>query len=228
MKKMILTVLFVLALVGFVSTMQAAEKNSAIPEDAKEIKMQKVDYVPATSIDFRKEFKLNFPGLTTLAGRIEAARQNCAPVDLAVCGLELKAAEAASGKTAKMTAKQLLDEAFDLAFLRAEPAELAAVKVLIPTRAETADKLLASLKETEDARGARYLHIQNNSHDCLEVIVNGRYLRGHIHQNTCNMVATGRCPHQRIHVLVRCEEDKDVHWEGHIDGVYNTYHITIN
>lgn len=198
-----------------------------IPEGAKEAKLEKVDYVSANSIDFRKSLNLPFAGLTTLGARMEVARQSCDPVTLATCGLELKAAEAASGKTAALGSKQVLDEAYNYAFQRSIPAELKAMKVLMPEKAKDLDKVIAVAEEPESSRGFRFIHVRNNADECCIVYING-VKRGEVHAGDCRRIASGSCPHHCMDVEIRAEDCGHLMYRAHVDNVVNTWFVTLN
>ena len=79
---------------------------------------------PAAAVKFRKDLNLPYPSLTTLGGRIDAARRAGDPVTLAHAASELNVAEKVSGKTTTLRSWQVLREAAELAGLRRQEAEM--------------------------------------------------------------------------------------------------------
>jgi hypothetical protein len=171
---------------GMVLPGTAQENKPVVPEKKIEAKGEK--YTPASTIDFGGELGLPLQGLTTLGGRIEAARRTPDPVALAVAGLELAAAEKVSGKNAGLSSEAVFKEVVYLAKVRSHSKELLMVAELLndkDLRAE-ADRAARfekgeaeAAKAGETPRGTRYLRVWNRTRECTEVYVNGECL-GHV------------------------------------------------
>jgi len=229
MKKTICTTLMALVLLGFASTLQAQETKQA-PEGAKELKLEKVDYVPATTVNFPKELGVKFSGLVTLGARIETALLNCDPVELAACGLELKAAEVASGKTAACTSEKILEKAFEIATLRSDVSELKAVKTLLPEKAKELDASLALMENSSEklagaSRGFNTLHVDNESHSHLFVYINHRNV-GCVHEHEHADFGSGMCPHSTVCVEIK-EQCGHIVYRAIVRNAYNDFFVRI-
>ncbi|HJZ58126.1 MAG TPA: hypothetical protein VKE74_24505, partial [Gemmataceae bacterium] len=148
---------------------------------------------PATAVKFRKDLNLPYPSLTTLGGRIDAARRTGDPVSLANAASELHTAEKVSGKTASLSSKQVLREAAELASLRRQEAELRAV-LHVSDQVTLEDEKLAELKKLialnqaekkgiakyEEPKDApRKVVVNNYTTQYIDVQING-YLRGQV------------------------------------------------
>ena len=205
MKKMLVmslvTVLF--CAVGSLVAQEAKESEST------EIKLEKVDYVSAATVDFKKELGVAFPGLLTLGVRVEQAAKDLDPVGLAAAGLELKAYETAAGKTAaNYKADDVIERAVDLAVAREVVAELIALKALLPAQAEALDKAVkvaeASKGETKRDHKNYFIRFQNRHGEGVRVTFNGRFL---------GVVPDGWTQTYRIHIhdcgwlRVYCDDD---------------------
>lgn len=149
--------------------------------------------LPAHRVDFEAELATAHADLRDLGARIERARDAADPVRLALLSLELRAWEAASRKTAAITADALRQEAIALATLRRRSAELRAMIGLFPEIAEqeTADgvtvaKLAEAVAAMEAARQADReagearrgisgtIHVQNDTGEWIQIFVDGR------------------------------------------------------
>jgi hypothetical protein len=153
----------------------------------KESKLEKA--TPATAVDFVGTYKLSLQSIATLGSRIEAARSAADPVTLAILARELGVAEKVAGKKADLTADALAVEAVDLAKLRNQSDELAAVALAVDADAartelqkhSTAAKkreedAAAAAKSGERARGLQGDLIIVNLHGVpMRVYVNGQY-----------------------------------------------------
>jgi hypothetical protein len=102
-------------------------KQRGAAQDEQVVDVHSASRNTASSVPFRKSLHLPFESLSTLGARIDAARRASDPVALANAASELAVAEKVSGKTASLTAKQVLEEAAELASLRRQNAELRAV-----------------------------------------------------------------------------------------------------
>jgi hypothetical protein len=168
---------------GMVLPGAAQEKKPVAPGKKFEFKGEK--YTPASTIDFGGELGLPLQALTTLGGRIEAAREAPDPVALAVAGLELAAAEKVSGKKAGLSSESLFKEVAGLARDRGHSKELLMVAELLNDKDLRAEADKAARREKDEAelakagetpRGTRYLRIWNRTQECAKVYVNGEFL----------------------------------------------------
>jgi hypothetical protein len=215
MKKMIVLPLCVIALAAFASVVSAQEKAA----DEEVVALKKANYISARTIDFNKELGVPFAGLLTLGTRIDTAAKDLDPVSLAAAGLELKAAETAAGKTASYTSQKVLDRAVELATDRARPAELKAVKALLPEKAAEFDKLLTVLKRSEDetARGTLFVRVRNIGSEHCDILINGTNY-GCIEEHRTETITfrnhIGDSHHVHIQVQADCGEilvDQTIH-----------------
>jgi uncharacterized protein (TIGR03000 family) len=163
------------------------------PADQEVVKSVAVPQAAAASVNFRKELNLPFPSLTTLGGRIDAARRAPDPVVLANAASELKVAEQVSGKTASLTSKQVLQEAAELATLRRQDAELQAVlhvsdqvmfeedrvanlrKQIALAQAQTKADQQAFQQNQQPTAAPRQVVVNNYTTQYIDVYVNGFY-----------------------------------------------------
>ena len=175
----------------------AGTLSAAEPEKAKEgakgttIKIKATTAASATTIDFRKELGLPFESLAWLGGRIERCRIDADPVGLVACAQELQAAEKVAGKQGSLTAGALTAESTELAKMRNDSKELAAVALLAPAQAAELNKLAkaAAIQEEDAASAAKSgeepkgihsaLEVHNHADVHVNVYVNGRYV-GHV------------------------------------------------
>jgi hypothetical protein len=214
MKKMIVFILaaLVCCTTCFVNAQEPKENEELVP-------LKRINYVSARTVDFNKELGVPFAGLLTLGTRIETAAKDLDPVSLAAAGLELKAAETAAGKTASYTSQKVLDRAVQIAVDRARPAELKAVKALLPEKAAEFDKLLTVLKRSEDetARGTLFVRVRNIGDEHCDVLING-INRGCVEEHRTETVVFkthyGDSHHVHIQVIADCGDvlvDEQIH-----------------
>jgi hypothetical protein len=216
----------VLAGIGMTSAQD--KKPVATEKKVEGVKAEK--YTPASTIDFGGALGLSFPSLTSLGGRIEAARRAPDPVALTADGLELAAAEKVSGKKADLTSETVLKEAVDLAKVRSHSQELRMVAELLKDdpaakdlRAE-ADKAATrereeEAKSPEAGRGASYLRVVNRTHEGLDIYVNGEFL-GHVREHQRETFPI----HMRHeHVRLFAKHHHRTWGPAHIEGHYDTY-----
>jgi len=155
--------------------------------EAKHIEGKKESATPAASVNFTKDLGLDFPSLTTLGARIDAARQVADPVALAALGQELAIAEKVSGKTASVKAADINKEAAELATVRFNAAELKAVshytgdKDLLAVADKAAKDEQAAIKARESGEKSRgiqgTLHVDSRVKGVsINVYVDGRYV----------------------------------------------------
>ncbi|GHT41026.1 hypothetical protein FACS189454_00070 [Planctomycetales bacterium] len=222
MKKMIVFTLAALACCAncFVQAQEPKEGEGT------ELKLNKVNYVSAASIPFKKELGVAFPGLLTIGTRIELAAKDSDPVGLIAAGLELKAAETAAGKTAaNYKADDVIKRGFNAAILRSDVTELKGVKALLPDKAEAIDKAIkaAEASKGEEPRGNVVVTVVNHHGECLNVFFDEQ-LVGHV--EAYRKQTFRKHTHHPICVEVRCESDGSIEWERHdvING-YWTAHI---
>jgi hypothetical protein len=180
-----------------------------------QIKAERQPYTSAAKIDFAASLELPFPSLTTLGGRIEAARSAPDPVGLAASASELSVAEKVSGKKAALTGEGLWKEAADLAELRGHSNELKALALMTTGDAQKKLTLLAKKAEKDEVIAARKaeigdiprgierrLVVNNFSPHGYRIFVNGRsvgYVRArstesfpvHTHGRTTTLMAEG-------------------------------------
>ncbi|GHT35505.1 hypothetical protein FACS189427_04930 [Planctomycetales bacterium] len=226
MKKMI--VLTLAALVCCTACfVQAQEPKEG---EGKELKLNKVNYVSAASIQFKKELGVPFPGLLTLGVRIEQAAKDSDPVGLIAAGLELKAAETAAGKTAaNYKADDVIKRGFNAATLRGDVAELKGVKALLPDKAEAIDKAIkaAEASDGEEPRGNIYLTVINHHDETLHIYADERFVASVGKLNWKKKGETFRIHvHHPVCVEVRCADDGEILWEVHeVSSGYYTAHI---
>lgn len=231
--KKILNVMLLVALVGFLPNAWAEEKA----DEPVDLVLEKVEVTPPSTIDFRKELGLDFTGLMTIGARIEMAMMDSDPVSLAVCGLELKAAEAAAGKTASLTSKQLMDKAYTIALFSGNRQKAAAMKALMPEKAAELDKMVALMENEETARGFQHLEVTNNSHKHLRVYVDHQFV-GTV--DSAHHCSSGGChpahkcfhfPSCYIHHTL-CVEIKDCSgrelYHRTVSEHYTNFRVTIN
>jgi hypothetical protein len=228
---MVLVGCVVLAGIGMTS---ADEKKPPVVANEKKVETKSEKYTPASTIDFGGELGLSFPSLTSLGGRIEAARQAADPVALAAAGLELAAAEKVSGKKAALAADAVLKEAVDLAKARGHSKELLMVAEMVKgdaakelqteaDKAAQAEKAQAD-KPEEAARGTRFLRVHNHTHEGVDIYVNGQFI-GHVHEHRHETFPL-HMRHDRVEMLARHHHRT---WgPARIHGEYDTYTWDLN
>jgi hypothetical protein len=158
------------ALLGVLGIASAALRDDAKKDDPaaddKQVVSSKATHKPAaSSVNFRKDLGLPLASLTTLGGRIDAARRAPDPVALAHAASELSVAEKVSGKQASLTSTALISESAELAKLRRKAAEMQAVSRVaeqIATESETIKSLRAIITSAEQEAKADALAVQQN------------------------------------------------------------------
>lgn len=188
----------------------------------------------ACTVNFREELKVPFNYLSKLGSEIHEARLVPDPVALAAAANSLAAAEKVAGKTAKITSKQVMDEAIEIVKLRGDEMELKAVAILSNDQAVAKD-LLAMAKSisenanSEEGESSREIYgdliVDNHTHHDLKIFVDHRYVgtvrRGqhrHLHVHAHNW---------HNHLDAYCASDNDLishkNVSGHLHRVY--WHI---
>jgi hypothetical protein len=147
---------------------------------------------PARSINFSKELGLPFASLKTLGGRIDAARRTPDPVALGHAASELSVAEQVSGKKASLTSTALMKEATELAAMRRQQLELAAllrlnsqiaseqgtltfIKEQIADAKRQAQQESEAVRRNEEPTSPRKLLVNNYTTQFAVIHVNGNY-----------------------------------------------------
>lgn len=207
--------------------------GNLIGQEAKEgteIKLEKVNYVSAATINFKKELGIPLPGLLTIGVRIEQTAKDLDPVGLVAAGLELKAAETAAGKTASnYKADDVIKRGLDLAVERGVVVELKAVKALLPGQAETLDKAVkvAEASKGESTRANVYFNVHNRHDECLNLYFSGKYV-GHSEDGTTKQFRVHF--HRPGWFEARCDDDGSVEYRTWINqsAAGDVYDIFIN
>jgi hypothetical protein len=132
--------------------------NKAPNAKAKRFESKATTVELARAINFTEALGLHFDSLTTIGIRIDDARKTRDPVAMANAASYLAAAEAVSGKKAKLTAEELTKEAVKIARLRNKSHELKAVAMLLKDSDLVKDfpELAKKSQKREDARIAAY------------------------------------------------------------------------
>lgn len=167
---------------------ETAEIKSTIGEDSVK------SCIGACHVNFRKDLGVTLQYLDSIGYTIHEARKTPDPVQLALCAKGLSVAEQVAGKKASVTADQVMQEAIQLARLRGFSAELSAVAKLTDKEtsadlnelAEAAKEAEAADREaTEQGETSKELvgtlRVENHSHECLRIFVDGRYV-GTVHE----------------------------------------------
>lgn len=174
-------------------------------------------YVSAAALRFDKELGLPFPNLRTLGVRIEEARIDPNPVVLALCAVELRAAENAAGKQSAYDSTELMDAAVDLARSRGDLSELVAMKTVLPDHAEDFNLTIKRVNATDETpRGVSRLVIFGQPVK-FRVYANG-YFSGFALPERENTFQLG-CPHHATTLEVRTLLGEVVYakrWEAEI------------
>lgn len=184
-----------LVLGGFAARSSAAEDTK---KEEKTIKSQlangKQTCCRASTINFAKELGVPLDYLESIGQRIHQARRTPDPVELALAAQALGVAEKVANKKASLTADDCMKEAVELAKMRGNSAELAAVSLLasdettkkdlgkelaLATKRESEEK--AALKSGESTRQILgTLTVINHTGECLDIYVSGNYV-GRVH-----------------------------------------------
>lgn len=174
-------------------------------------------YVSASAFRFDKELGLSFPNLRTLGVRIEEAKIDPNPLVLALCAVELRAAENAAGKKSLYDSSQLVETAVDLARSRGDLSELTAMKTVLPDHVEDFNLTIKRVNATDEtSRGVSRLVIFGQPVK-FRVYANG-YFSGFALPERENTFQLG-CPHHATTLEVRTLLGEVVYakrWEAEI------------
>jgi hypothetical protein len=217
----------------------APPKKEEAKKDKQVVSTKPTKYVPATSINFKKAYKLPFHSLGTLGARIEAARRRPDPVALAHTASELAIAEKVSGQKASLTSKQLLAESAELARMRRQVAELKATFALHQQIAKEATdeaywaKQIAIANQTAKAETAAVLRNELPSGAPRKVLLNNyttQYIDLYVNGNYKIQVLPGASSwcvieHKWSPTILKAYGDQDVDIWGPrtIYGTFQTY-----
>lgn len=117
--------------VGCATFASADEKQSGKEQEQQEIVVKAEKVQKAKFIDFGSELGLPLAALDSLGDRIDGARLEADPVELASIAKYLEAAESTAKKKASLTSETLIKEAVALARLRNDLTELEMVAKLV-------------------------------------------------------------------------------------------------
>ena len=195
---------------------------TALADEANDIH---VEMTSASAIRFDKELELAFSNLRTLGTRIDESLFEPNPLTLALCALELQAAEAAAEKKSSYDSDRLLLYAVDLAQCRGDIAELSAMKTFVPDRIKELDLTIKRVKASqgEVSRGISVLVIANPQ-EKFRVYLNG-YFCGFALPERENTYLLG-CPHHVTTLEIKTLTGDIVvtkRWEG--DNIENEFRI---
>jgi len=228
--------LAIVAILGLVASGLSPTAQGQPKKEGKKIEAKMEAGTPAASVNFSKELGLEFVSLTTLGGRIAAARVVADPVALAAAAQELAAAEKASGKTAAINSADLLKEAVQLAKIRFTPSELKAVSYLAKDKsllavAEKADKAMQdqikARQAGETSRGIQgTLHVDSRVQGVwLRVYVDGRFV-GNVSPYGDSYFYIGQTPWETTY-LSASSFDGSMNWNRPVGGAVGDYHWTL-
>ena len=193
----------------------------------------------ACRINFRGELNVPLNYLNSIGQRIHDARRSPDPVDLALAAQGLAVAEQIAGKKASITSAQIMAEAVQVAKLRGLSTELIALSHIVSDKAvnkELAAMANAAQAREEDARAATAsgdtskeivgtLKVINHTHECLRIMVDGRFI-GTVHEGrTRNFHVHAHRRHN--HLDAYCEQGGELvrHADYHGHAHYLTWHI---
>jgi hypothetical protein len=183
--------LLLLSVPGSLAQDKKEDKKGPNTEDPQVVDSKVQKGKPAASIDFRKEYQLPYPSLSTLGTRIDTARRQQDPVSLGHAASELSLAEKVSGKQASLTSNALVREAAQLAKLRRQVTELRAMLHLsnqIANDQELATELQREIDDNkqytqaekrqiemnEEPTSPRRLVVNNYTTQYVDITVNGQ------------------------------------------------------
>lgn len=161
--------------------------TAAVGQDENEInqtiqsKAQKAQR--AKFVDFCNQLGLPLASLDALGERIDGARMEANPVELATAARLLEAAEGAAGKKATLTAAAVFAEAVELAKERDNPAELRTIAKLMDEQAAVELEEMAMAAENRKAEpGERSralsgpLTIHNYTPSTISIYIDGSHV----------------------------------------------------
>jgi hypothetical protein len=159
----------------------------ALAQAGKDIQSTAVHQTKASQVDFAKELGCDSRCVTELGSKIDAARVDADPIELAVLANELAALEKATGKTADIKAADLESEAVALAKERRHSVELKTVAVILPDQATDLNSAADAAAKAEDAAKANKggaaargiggtLHVDSRADEPFDIYVNGTYV----------------------------------------------------
>jgi uncharacterized protein (TIGR03000 family) len=234
---------------GVVERVAAYEPSGAAgqgqpPQDQQVVKSTVIKGAAATSVNFRKQFGLPYPSLTTLGARIDAARRAPDPVALAHTASELAVAESVSGKQASVSSSAILKESAELASLRRQVTELQAVQRVAQQVAGEQD-LITNLRKQidlakENTRAEQQAFAQNQQPGWTprKILVNNyttQYLTIYVNGNYKGEVTPGGqqtfvVEHRWNPTVLKALGDQDIDSWGPVNvwGQYDTYTWNIN
>jgi hypothetical protein len=217
----------VAALLGMSSSFCLAQDTKIVKEEIRSSlskDSEKTACFGACTINFQKELGANFGFLIPLGSQIHQARLNADPVTIAVAAISLSAAETATGKQAKVTAKQVMAEAVELAKIRGDVKELKAIAQLV-SNAATKSQLKQLIESAEDsaaevdeASREHYgtLTVENHTPHDLRIMVDGRVV-GHVHAGRTRSLRVHAHAHTN-HYAAYCMDDGDLIKRAHASG----------
>lgn len=223
MKKVSMFAIAFLCLVSFSNGQEQKQKTEKLESKAETVKRAKF-------IDFSSELGVPISSLDKLGERIDSARIEANPVELAGAANLLKASESLSGKTASLTSKDLQVEAVELAKNRGSSAELLIIaKMFGGPEAKELTELASAIAEknkTEEGESSRDIHgtlrVTNRGHNEVHIYVNGHEI-GHVHGHST------RSFYVRHAVVLVARDHYGHRWERHLHhGHYHNWHWRLN
>lgn len=198
---------------------ETAEIRSSLSKDGKT-----TPCLGACTINFQQALGADFGYLIPLGSQIHAARINPDPVTLAVAAKSLAAAEAATGKQAKVTSSQVMAEAVELAKLRRDSKELKAIAQLVSDQSVRAQlNQLVELAEdsaTEAGEAAKeiygHLTVDNHTPHDLRITVDGREV-GRVRSGGTSSFRVHAHAYEN-HLDAYCTEDNELIAHGNVRG----------
>ena len=193
----------------------------------------------ACHVNFRGELGVALDYLGSIGQQIHDARRSPDPVDLALAAQGLAVAEQVAGKKASITSAQIMAEAVEVAKLRGLSSELMALSHIVSDKAVSKDltgMAKAAQAREEDERAATAsgdmskaivgtLKVINHTHECLRIVVDGRFI-GTVHEgHTRNFHVHAHRHHN--HLSAYCEQGGELvqHRDYHGHAHYLTWHI---
>lgn len=196
--------------------------------------MKKIESKPennqrAKYVDFSAELDVPISSLDNLGERIDQARLDSNPIELAEAAMLLKAVESLSGKTATLNSKDLMKEAVELAQKRGNPVELGVMaKMIGGAEAKELSKLAGAISEksqAEEGEASRdiygTLRVTNIGHNEVHVYVDG-YEVGHVHGHST------RNFHVHNAVVLEARDHHGHRWHTHVHQHVHHWHWRLN
>lgn len=183
----------------------------------------------AKFVDFNGQLGLELASLERIGERIDQARLDADPVQLAQVAALLRVVEQATGKTAKIDSKSVAAESTGLAMARRNPVELRVVAGLVGgadakkmiAQADKIQEAEESGETTKDLQGR--LVVDNHSHSDVRIYADGRYL-GHVHAHEERVFY-----HVHAHHHVEARDNWGHRWVGDLHhGHYHTYRLVLH